>query len=426
MEEKSDWKGNFPRFSDSAVALADEDFSSAGTSHSCEAERHPRVLHLLSDYRPAFTGHGIYWEKLWPRLTALGGVHDVLVVQTPRPADYRPRQAPGAKLLYLSTTPPERRGRKIIELNRWLLLHLHRYDILHTHSHVDRYFLSHWLARALRIPVIYSATLNDTPEVIKNSYRRPLRPYARFMLNRMDHLIANGGQLAEGAARDLGSDRVSLIRNGVQCAPPKRSSLTLRRKLGIPEDALVLLCVGGICRRKATRLLVENHRRQLANGKICHLVLVGPDVEPGYADALRNLVAQHGLSDCIHFAGQSDDPASYYEMADIFVFASIGEGFGNVVAEAMSMGLPAVSRRLPGCTDFFITHGRTGFLFDDESEYRLYVDRLASDAALRSEMGQAARQWITQELSMDAAARQYQHVYDQYVKAKRRPSTVSS
>ncbi|HET7306587.1 MAG TPA: glycosyltransferase family 4 protein [Gammaproteobacteria bacterium] len=426
MEEKSSWKGNFPQFSDDAVALTDESFTSAKTARSRGAIRHPRVLHLLSDYRPAFTGHGIYWEKLWPRLTALGGVHDVLVVQTPRPANYRAQQGSGAKLLYLSATAPERRTRKIIELNCWLLLHLHRYDVLHTHSHVDRYFLSHWLARVLRIPVIYSATLNDTPEVLKNSYRRSLRPYAGFMLKRMDHLIANGGQLAEGAARDLGSDRVSLIRNGVQCGPPKRSSMDLRRKLRIPEDALVLLCVGGICRRKATRLLVENHRRQLANGKICHLVLVGPDVEPGYASALRNLVAQHGLSDCIHFAGQSDDPASYYEMADIFVFASIREGFGNVVGEAMSMGLPAISRRLPGCTDFFITHGQTGFLFDNESEYRLYVDRLASDAALRSEMGHAARQWITRELSMDAAARQYQHVYDQCVKAERHPSSVRS
>jgi glycosyltransferase involved in cell wall biosynthesis len=397
---------------DDAAALSGTLDRHATISVSGTTTSKPRVLHVLTLYRPTFTGDGLYWEKFWPHLAAIGGIHDFLVVETPRPQEEvvtAPRQA---RLIYLSRTPPERRARKILELELWLLRNLHRYDILHAHSHIDRFFAGHWLARLLKVPVIYSATLDDTPGMLINSYSRLLRPYARFMLRRLDHMITLCNQLSEDAIYDLGTERVSEIPNGVLCPPAKRTRAEMRQHMRIPENALVLLTIGGICRRKAQHLLIENHSRLANDEQPCHLLLVGPDVETGYAAEMRALVEQHGIANRVHFAGYSDDPSSFYDMADIFVFPSTGEGFGNVIAEAMYMGLPVVSRLLPGTTDFFINNGETGFLFEDEADYRKYVELLADDSKLRSSIGRAGQRWARRELSMPTLAKRYQNVYD--------------
>ena len=105
----------------------------------------------------------------------------------------------------------------------------------------------------------------------------------------------------------------------------------------------------------------------------------------------------------------ADRPA--YAAADIFVFASTKEGFGNVLIEAMAAGLPVVARRLPGVTDSFIDHGRTGFLFDTAAEYTALVQALVDDPGLRRRVGDAARAEVAGGHSLQAVAQRYVMLY---------------
>ncbi len=138
------------------------------------------------------------------------------------------------------------------------------------------------------------------------------------------------------------------------------------------------------------------------------LVIVGPDLEDAYAAQVRAKAA----GAAVYFAGYTNDPAPWYAAADIFVFASHAEGFGNVLLEAMAHGLPVVSRRLAGVTDAFIDDGRTGLLFDTDAELRAAVLRLAADPGLRAALGTAAAAVARADYALPDIAARYVALYE--------------
>jgi glycosyltransferase involved in cell wall biosynthesis len=72
-----------------------------------------------------------------------------------------------------------------------------------------------------------------------------------------------------------------------------------------------------------------------------------------------------------------------YASADVFMFPSVTETFGNVVLEAMASGLPCVIANGGGSKDF-VTHGENGFLCEPENaaQYLNYIQRILDDAEL--------------------------------------------
>ena len=82
---------------------------------------------------------------------------------------------------------------------------------------------------------------------------------------------------------------------------------------------------------------------------------------------------------------------------DIFVFPSAYEGFGLTMAEAMSMGVPAIGYKNCVAVNEIIHDGENGFLADDVIEPLAEKMRLLmEDSELRARMGQAARRSMKQ------------------------------
>lgn len=77
---------------------------------------------------------------------------------------------------------------------------------------------------------------------------------------------------------------------------------------------------------------------------------------------LETEVARLGLSDAVWFAGFQSPPYPLMRQADVFVLSSRWEGFGNVIAEAMALGVPVVSTDCPYGPAEIITTGRNGIL----------------------------------------------------------------
>ena len=77
---------------------------------------------------------------------------------------------------------------------------------------------------------------------------------------------------------------------------------------------------------------------------------------------LNRMIIDYKLSDCTRINEQSDNIYEEYETSSIFVLSSRYEGFGLVLVEAMSCGVPCISFDCPNGPAELITHGEDGLL----------------------------------------------------------------
>ncbi len=113
---------------------------------------------------------------------------------------------------------------------------------------------------------------------------------------------------------------------------------------------------------------------------------------------LENRIAEKGLQKTIRLIGavSPENIPAYYQMADIFVFASKSETQGMVILEAMSAGLPVVAIRSSGIDDV-IVEGQTGFkTLDDIEAWNSKLKQLIEDEALRKTLSTQAVEFARQ------------------------------
>ncbi len=236
----------------------------------------------------------------------------------------------------------------------------------------------------------------------------PMRWFAR----RSDWLI---GKLNTRCYTDSASQRQFLIRQGIVSADrlfvigagsiagvdlarfsaarfPDPERAALKRALGIPLEAAVLLFVGRITADKGINELNHAFRRLRESGHNAHLLLVGPfDSDLGSGDDGISRRDFDNVEDT-HIVGYTECPEQYMAIADILCLPSYREGFGTVVIEAAAMGVPTVGTDIYGLTDA-VVQGETGILVPprDASALEHALQRLLEDNAQRLRMGQAAR-----------------------------------
>jgi glycosyltransferase involved in cell wall biosynthesis len=120
--------------------------------------------------------------------------------------------------------------------------------------------------------------------------------------------------------------------------------------------------------------------------------------------SLRALAAELGIAERVIFAGFHIDPGPFYANADLFVLSSDYEGFGNVVVEALSHGLPVVSTDCPAGPAEILAGGAFGRLTPVGDAAALTA---AIDEALDAPVDRAALIRRAADFAPDIAARQY-------------------
>ena len=119
----------------------------------------------------------------------------------------------------------------------------------------------------------------------------------------------------------------------------------VREELGLPLDALLVLGCGTVCMRKGVDLFVAVAQRvSAALGPDVHFVWLGSDTsEASYSYWIKKDVQFSPIAELVHFVGLKDDPAPYYQAADLFVMTSREDPFPCVVHEAMACRVPIVA-----------------------------------------------------------------------------------
>ncbi len=180
---------------------------------------------------------------------------------------------------------------------------------------------------------------------------------------------------------------IEVLGRGIDCesfAPQKRSE-ALRREWGAGPRDKVFLYVGRLAREKNIALALNTFLRLKEINPDIRFVLVGHG--PDYC---RLYSRYEGLI----FAGSKvgEELARYYASADMFLFPSISETYGNVVLEAMASGLGVVAFD-DAAAGIHIRHGCNGMLAapQDEAAFLRHSQTLLANEAFLNGIRRQAR-----------------------------------
>ena len=188
--------------------------------------------------------------------------------------------------------------------------------------------------------------------------------------------------------RALGFRNLEVVARGVDTRLycPSRRSDALRRTWGAAPNDVVALTVGRLAPEKNLDVVLAAYASMTKCKGSCRLVLVGDGpIRSGLQARYPQVI----------FAGtrHGEDLATHYASADVFLFPSLSETFGNVTLEAMASGLAVIAFDYAAAAEH-IVHGRSGLLaaFDDTAGFVQLALELAGQPARIREIGLQARQ----------------------------------
>jgi glycosyltransferase involved in cell wall biosynthesis len=310
-----------------------------------------RILFAAPVWAPsrAFGGPVVAAGELVPRLVGRG--HDVDVITTTildlhsRPS-FRSSLGivDGANVRYLAT-PLRYRWMGITPTLPFALARLNRPDVAHVFGFRDPITtgVAAW-CRLAHVPYVFEPLGMFEPRLRKVLLKRLLDAtlYRGVARGAAAVVVASEREREAVTACGLAAAKVHVRGNGF----PDPSAMSvdgggdLRRQLGIPEGAPIVLYVGRIASGKGIEHLLAA-AREIPDA---HVVLAGPDDRHGVATEAPR----------VHRLPMTDEPPhALYPQADVFVLASAGESFGMVAAEAAAAGTPVIVSERCGIASFF-------------------------------------------------------------------------
>ena len=221
--------------------------------------------------------------------------------------------------------------------------------------------------------------------------RKPILGYLRKFHNATGCTMVPTEALRAELERE-GLRRLAVVARGVDTErfDPRRRSDELRQRWGaLDEHDLVVLYVGRLAAEKNLGALATAFDGVRAAVPAARFVVVGDGPE---RDALR-IACPYA-----HFAGERHgiDLAAHYASADLLLFPSCTETFGNVTTEAMASALPVVAFDHAAAGQLIRSgcNGALAPLADVNAFTRAAVDLAACDAARRRAIGAAARETV--------------------------------
>lgn len=183
------------------------------------------------------------------------------------------------------------------------------------------------------------------------------------LYQRSDAIVAVSHGVGEDLRRRLkgaAKEKISVIHNPCYILGPSVQPSSRH------HSGRTVLAVGRLVPQKGFDVLIGAFREVNRRMPDVRLVIVGEGPD---RTKLETLVTQFGLSNQVSLPGFTRNIVYEYQQADLFVCSSRFEGFGNVIVEALSFGLPIVSTACKHGPDEILESGRYGALVpvDDET-----------------------------------------------------------
>jgi glycosyltransferase involved in cell wall biosynthesis len=212
--------------------------------------------------------------------------------------------------------------------------------------------------------------------------------YMHWFYGQLDTVFVNSEQYRRSwIDRGFSPDKLKILPRGLDTDlfNPSRRDPAIWKNFGFAGDEVHLLYVGRVSREKDLDILASAYRQLRESGLPITLIFVG---DGPYSTALAEALPE------AKFLGYrtGEELAAIYASADIFVFPSTTDTFGNVVIEAQASGLPVIVSDLGGPKEL-VEDGVDGLITKalDATNFAEAIRCLAENRELRTEMSRNAR-----------------------------------
>jgi glycosyltransferase involved in cell wall biosynthesis len=260
----------------------------------------------------------------------------------------------------------------------------------------------------------------DDPDSILKTFRLNS---GRLFLSMADVIVCNSKLTEQRFSAHGFKDKVRYVPNGVDADFYKpvgvKERKHLRPRYGIPVDRTVLLYTGAFSRRKNILFLFDV-LRILNDGKHRHLLfLLGPRkrteyvaLDDDYVNEMDHIIHAYGLEKNIIFDSFQDPNSHVYQLADIYVSASLAEGMPNSMLEAMACGLPVVALDLDGNLKTLVHTGENGFRIEElnPDAFARSILKIVGDSDLKKRFGRQSRKIIEENHRLTDSADAYHRI----------------
>lgn len=271
------------------------------------------------------------------------------------------------------------------------LLREHRPDVLHLHSRRGPEILGAIAGRLHGVPVVYSRRID-------NAETRWLVPLKYRLYDRVVAISsAIGDVLAEAG---VPRDKIRVVRSAFMPEPVDSiGRAELRAEFGWPSDSFVVAVIAQLIRRKGHAVLLEAMPRLLAAIPTLRVLFLG---KGPLQQELQGAIEAAALQQHVQLAGFREDLPRLIGALDLVAHPAFAEGLGVSLLQASAAGVPIVAARAGGIPEA-VRDNVNGLLVPpgDADALADAIIALSADPKRRSAMGEAGRQLIASEFSVD-------------------------
>lgn len=239
------------------------------------------------------------------------------------------------------------------------------------------------------------------------------RRMCAFISSLPDAIIINSKKGREVHQRiGYKNNRMEVIPNGfntLQFCPDKTAKKNMKAEIGITDDEVLIGMVARFDPMKDHRTFIQAMSLLAEKNQNAHFALIGKGMESGNSELVAEIPV--AMRERFHLLGIRKDIPKIMAGLDILVNSSFGEGFSNVVGEAMSSGTVCV---VSDVGDSAHIVGDTGLVVrpvDSNDLLKACLELLEMGNVGRKELGRRARKRIIERFSIGVISRRFDNFY---------------
>jgi glycosyltransferase involved in cell wall biosynthesis len=258
----------------------------------------------------------------------------------------------------------------------------------------------------VRCKMIVSEHTHPSVNLRNEPYGGITKHFMKYIYPKADRIIA----VSEGVKKDLievsglSKEKIKVIYNPVDIEEIETLSREEPDHPWFHEGLPIIVSMGRLTKEKGYPYLIKAFST-VRQSLPCRLLIIGKGEDEGN---LARMVKALGVEGDVQFLGFQKNPFKYMARSSVFVLSSLYEGLGNVIVEAMALGLPVISTDCPSGPSEIIEDRKNGLLVpvkDEKALTQAIVDVL-TDGELRKGLSEEAKK-RAQFFALKKIAEQY-------------------